>query len=313
MFRRFAVCALIAAVTLSLVPTRSPAASKEIMELQRDVAAIQEQLRQLKESQDKQLSALTVLVQQALDTSSKSSTGVAVIQSNLQQSLKDLEGKVVTPVAGLSARLDGIDQETRAVQQSVGDLAGTLSKLQQQLTDLNHAVAILQAPAPPPPGATTTTGGGGAGMQAAAPDAPCSPATQLYADANRDRGQAHYDIALKEYAEYLRCYGNQDVAPSAQFFIGSIHAAEGDFEAAVKDFDVVLEKYPDNNRTADSLYSKGLALKKLGRPTEAASEFGEVIKRFRTSDLAVQACEQRKALGFNCPVPNAPKQGKKKK
>src|ERR1017187_10883180 len=85
MFRRFAVCALTAAVTLSLVPARSPAASKEIMELQRDVAGLQEQLRLLKESQDKQLAALTVLVQQALDTSKTSTTGVAVIQNNLQQ------------------------------------------------------------------------------------------------------------------------------------------------------------------------------------------------------------------------------------
>ena len=75
MFRRFAVCALIAAVALSLFPMRSPAASKEIMELQRDVAGLQEQLRLLKESQDKQLAALTVLVQQALDTSKTSTTG----------------------------------------------------------------------------------------------------------------------------------------------------------------------------------------------------------------------------------------------
>jgi len=310
MFRRFAVCALVAAVAISLLPKGSPAASKEIVELQRDVAQLQEQLRQLKESQDKQLTALTVLVQQALDTSRTSNNGVAVIQSNLQQSLKDMEAKVVTPVAGVSTRLDGMDQDLRALQQNVSDLNGVLNKMQQSMTDLNHAVAILQAPPPPPPAAAVATGGGGMTAAAGAPP-PCSPATQLYADANRDRTGAKYDLALPEFADYLRCYGNGDLAPNAQYYIGTIHAAQGDFDTAVKDFDVVLEKYPDNNKTADALYSKGIALQKLGRLTDGANEFAELIKRFPGTELAVKACDQRKSMGLNCGVPKAAPKKKK--
>jgi TolA-binding protein len=303
MFRRFAVCALVAAAALALVPLRSPAASKEIMELQRDVAGLQEQLRLLKESQDKQLSALTVLVQQALDTSKTSTTGVAVIQNNLQQSLKDLEAKVVTPVAGLSTRLDGMDQDMRTLQQSVSDLTGSMNKLQQQLTDLNRAVAILQAPAPAPPAAASPIGGGNPMANAVPENAPCPAASQLFPDANSDRGAGKYDLALKEYADYLRCFGNLPLAPNAQFYIGSIHSLQGDNESAVKDFDVVLEKYPDNSKTPDALYSKGLALEKLGRLTDGANEFAELIKRFPKTDLAVKACDQRKAMGLNCGVP----------
>ena len=313
MFRRFAVCAIVAAVALSLVPMRSPAASKEIMELQRDVAGLQEQLRLLKESQDKQLSALTVLVQQALDTSRTSNTGVAVIQNNLQQSLKDMESKVVTPVAGLSTRVDSLDQDMRTLQQSVTDLTAVMNKLQQGMTDLNRAVAVLQQPPPPPP-ATATTPGSGGSPQAPAPvaEAPCPPATQLYADANRDRSTAKYDLALTEYGTYLRCYGNLDLAPNAQFYIGNIHALQGDYDTAVKDFDVVLEKYPDNNKTPDALYSKGLALQKLGRLTDGANEFSELIKRYPKDALAVKACDQRKAMGLNCSVPRATPAKKKK-
>jgi TolA-binding protein len=312
MFRRFAVCAPIAVVALTLVPMRAPAASKEIQELQRDLAALQEQVRILKESQDKQLSALTVLVQQALDNSSKSNTGVAVIQNNLQQSLKDLESKVVTPVAGMTTRLDNLDQDVRTLQQSVSDLTGVMNRLQQGITDLNHAVAILQAPAPPPPAPATAPPAGGAPAAAVpAAEEPCPPATQLYADAGRDR-VGKYDLALKEYAEYLRCYGNSELAPNAQYYIGYIHTLQGDNETAVQDFDVVLEKYPDNNKTADALYSKGVALVKLGRLTDGGNEFNELIKRFPKNDLAIKACEQRKAIGFNCGVPKAPPAKKKK-
>jgi TolA-binding protein len=312
MLRRFAVCAGMAAAAISLVPMGSPAASKEIMELQRDVAGLQDQVRLLKESQDKQLSALTVLVQQALDTSRSSTTGVAVIQNNLQQSLKDMEAKVVTPVAGLSTRLDGMDQDMRALQQNVSDLNGVLNKLQQSMSDLNHAVAILQAPPPPPPAPAAAGGPGGTSAAAPASLEPCPSGTQLYADANRDRSGAKYDVALPEYIEYLRCYADGEFAPDVQFYIGAIHAAQGDYETAAKDFDVVLEKYPKNRKTPDALYAKGMALEKAGHRTDSANEFAEVIKLFPGTDLAVKACEQRKDLGYNCGVPKAAPAKKKK-
>ena len=303
MFRRFLVCAIIAAAAVPVLPLRAPAADPKILELQRDVAGLQEQVRLLKESQDKQLAALTELVRQALDTSNRSNTGVAVIQNNLQQSLKDLEAKVSTPVAGLSTRLDSIDQDMRALQQSVSDVTGLMGKMQQQLVDLQNSVKILAAPAPPPP--TTAGAGGGTGGGGGAPDMPTISAQDLYANANRDRGSGKSDIALQEYQDYLRWYGNTDLAANAQFWIGMIHYNQQDYDTAAKDFDVVLEKYSENNKTPDALFQKGLALQKLGRLTDGANEFAELIKRYPKNDLATKACDQRKAMGLNCGVPKA--------
>lgn len=318
MYRRFMLCALAAAMAIAISPTRSRAADPKLLDLQRDLASLTEQVRLLKESQDKQLSALTVLVQQALDTSNRSNTGVAVIQNNLQQSLKDLESKVVTPVAGLGARLDGIDQDMRAMQQSVTDLNSMIAKQQQQLTDLSNAVKILQAPPPPPPAATTGGGGGDMGSAPAtvAPvETPTISAQDLYANANRDRsgGPAKYGLALQEYQQYLKWYGNTDLAANAQFYIGDIHYRQKNYEAAVRDFDEVLEKYSENNKTPDALYSKGLALKALNRLTESHSEFLQLIKQYPRNDLAVQACDQLKTMGYNCPVTKAPAKTTKKK
>jgi len=300
MSRRFLVCAVIAAVALSLVPMRSGAADKTILELQRDVAGLADQVRLLKESQDKQLAALTELVRQALETSSKSNTGVAVIQSNLQQSLRDMEGKVVAPVAGLSTRLDGVDQDLRALQQSVADLNNLMGKLQGQLTDLNNAVKILQTPAPAPPTAATAT------PASAAPDVPTISATDLYANANRDRGSGKYDIAVQEYQDYLKYYGNTELAPAAQFYIGYIHLYQKNNAEAVKDFDTVLEKYPDDsNRVPQAFFYKGMALQNLGRLTDASKEYRELIDRYPKIDLATKACDQLVAMGLHCPAPKA--------
>jgi TolA-binding protein len=63
----------------------------------------------------------------------------------------------------------------------------------------------------------------------------------------------------------------------------------------------VLEKYPDNNKTADAMYGKGIALARIGRRTEGAREFQEVIQRFPNNGLAGQACTQLTNMGLKCP------------
>jgi TolA-binding protein len=296
MFRRLGVLILAGASGLAL------AANKEMQELQRDVALLQEQVKQLQQSQDKQLTALTVLVQQALDASNKANTSVAVIQNGVQQSLRDQEGKVLAPVAGLSARMDGMTENFRTLQQAVSELTNLVQKLQTQMSDLNNAMKVLQAPPPPPPGSTTTStapqGPGGA------PDVPSISATDLYANAQRDRSGGKLDLALQEYTDYLRWYGSTDFAPNAQFYIGTIHYGQQNYDQAVRDFDMVQEKYPDNNnKMPDAFYYKGLALMKLNQRNAASIEFRELITRFPTNSLAPQACNQLKDLGLRCPAP----------
>jgi TolA-binding protein len=305
MFRRLCVWVLVASPALAF------AASKEIQELQRDVAQLQQQVRDIQRSQDEKFAALQVLVQQAVDNSSKANTAVAVIQNSLQQSIRDLESKVVTPVVGLSTRMDQMSNDLRMVQQAVSDVTSLIAKLQAQMTDLGNAVKVMQAPAPPPPAQTTGPG-------AAAPETPTISASDLYANARRDMSGGKLDLSLQEFADYLKWYGNTDLAPNAQFYIAYIHSSQSDFDNAVKEFDMVLEKYPDNNKTPDALYNKGLTLTKMGRRTNGAEEFRELIKRFPSNDLSKKACDQLRGMGLNCgpravtpPAKGASKRSKK--
>src|SRR4051812_19615912 len=207
MFRGILLCALLCVAPLSY------GASKEIQELQRDVAQLQDQIKQLQQAQDRQFAEIRVLVQQALNASTDASKSVAVIQSGFQQNLRDQETKVVTPVVGLNTRMDAVSQDMRTLQQAVSDLTGMLSKMQAQMTDLNNAVKVMSAPAPPPPGAGPGGApGGGPGasdMPAGGPGgatggSPTMSATDLYNGANRDRNGGKLDLALQEYADYLR-------------------------------------------------------------------------------------------------------------
>ena len=297
--RSLLVCILLAA------PVLAPAASKEIQELQRDVALLQQQIKDLQRSQDEKLAALTELARQAIEAANRASTGVAVITSNLDKNLRDQTDKVTTPVVGMNAKMNEVSGDVRTLQQAVGDLTALMGRMQAQLTDISNSVKVMQAPpaAPPQPTGGGAPGGAGAG----ASDMPPMPAQKLYETARGDYQGGKYDLAVQEFADYLKYYGNTDLAPNAQFYIAMIHYGQKNYDDAVKEFDMVLEKYPDNNKTAEALLYKGRALVKMpGHKTDGASEFMEVIKRFPKTDEAVQACTERKTLGLNCGAPAAP-------
>jgi tol-pal system protein YbgF len=184
----------------------------------------------------------------------------------------------------------------RTVSQAVSDLASQISKIQSQLTDVGNAVKAVQAPvAPPPQNAAGGAGSGGAG-------APPMSSQDLYQQALGDRNGGKLDLALQEFADYLKYYSNTDLAPNAQFYIANIHYAQGAYDQAAAEFDMVLEKYPENNKTREAMMYKGQSLVRGGHKTQGADEFREIISRYPRTDVATQACSQLTSLGYHCPA-----------
>lgn len=291
---------MLSALLLTPLPSL---AQRNIQELQRDIAQLQDMVRNLQQSQNEKMAALTVMVQQALDASNKANTAVAVLDNSIRQTLRDQEKSVVAPVAGVGLKVEQMATEFTALRESVADISSRLSKLQTQMVDVQNAVRTINAPlAPPPPGGPE----GAAGL-------PPAPAETLYANAQRDRLGGKLELALRGFSDYLKYYPTTELAPNAQYFIGEIHFSQGDMEAALKEFDMVLEKYPENNKTADALYMKGQTLVKMGRRTQGGQEFQELIKRFPGSDLAKKACSQLTSMGLRCGTPATRTRSAKKK
>jgi TolA-binding protein len=293
MFRRLIACVLIA------TPTLLVAANKEMQELQRDVAQLQDMLKTLQRSQDERFAALQVLVQQSLNAANDANKAVAVIQSSIQQNMKEQGDKVVQPVVGLATRMDSLSGDFRSMQTAMSDLVSTINRMQTQLTDLSNAVKVMQAPPAPPP-----TAGGDA---AAAGANPPMSGTDMLANADRDRLAGRNDMALQGYSEFLKYYGNDAKAPDAQFYIGLIHYGQNDYAAAAKDFDTLLERAPaESQRVPQAYFYKGMSLLRSQQKTAASDEFIELIKQYPSNDLSKKACDQLKELGKRCPVAAPP-------
>ena len=274
-------------------------ASKEIVELQRDVALLQDQVRTLQRSVDEKVSSLQTLLQQTLDASNRTNTSIAVMQDRFNDAIKQQQQSVTGPVTTVSNKLEQMSEDFRAVRETVLDMNSRMGKLDAKLADLQNTINVIKnPPAAPPPapgvgGATPAATG-----QSAGPPPGMNPES-TYTNAYRDYQGASYDLALTEFTDYLKYFPNTQFAPNAQYYIGDIYSRRKDYENAIQAFDAVLEHYTENSKTATAHYKKGEALLALGRRDAAAREFRDVVTHYPDSDVAPRAKAQLRDLGLS--------------
>ena len=274
-------------------------ASKEIVELQRDVAMLQDQVRNVQKSLDEKVTTIQTLVQQTLESVNKTNTAVAVMENRFGDAMKQQQQQVSGPVLTVTQKLDQMSEDFRAVRESVLDMNTRMGKLDAKMADLSNLINTIKAPPPPPPGATSPTGAPGTpDVSQAGPPAGMS-AEVLYTNAVRDQTTGKYDLAMQEFTDYLKYYSNTQFASNAQYYIGDLYYKRQDYTNALQAFDNVLERFPDGNKTADAHYMKGVVLMALGRNDSAAREFRDVYTSYPDTDLAAKAKARLKDLGLN--------------
>ena len=258
------------AVALFVIGSAS-AASREQQEMQRDIATLQDQVRALQSSFDQKLATLQTLAQQAVDAADKANTNVSVLSSGVGQTLGKEVSDRLTPIAGLNAKVTNVVSDASEVRTSVAELTTQMNKVQQQLSDINNAIKVIQAPPPPPPGGDTVPGSAPGSAGPGAGNAP--PPQALFNSAMSDYSGGKADLAASEFNDFLRFYPQDPNSITAQFYVAQIHYSQGKYDTAVKDFDAVLEQYPDNKLTPDAYFMKGMALKSAGHRDAGALEF----------------------------------------
>jgi tol-pal system protein YbgF len=276
-------------ILLLLVLAALPAwpVDREIIQLQRDMALLQDQVRTLQRSNDEKFAALQQLLTQNMEASKGLTASLAAIEKTVQGQEKVL----AAPVANVSARVDTLATQFQALKESVDEVNGRLVKMQAQISDIKNLVSTV-----PPPSAP-----------AASPAAPQMSADTLYRNAMRDFQAANYDLAGPEFNEYIRLYGSTDQAAEAQYYLGEIFFQQKQYTEALGAYDQVLERYQEGRMTASAQYKKGMSLLQLGKRTEAMREFRDVTRKYPNSPAAIQAAAELRKMG---PVPGGAAKGK---
>ncbi len=267
---------------LALAGTAAFAQSKQqFQDMQRDIALLHDQLRTIEKSQSDKLDAMSKMLQSAIDNQNKVTGAV----QNLQIGLSSQEKRLTTPVATMSSKVDEISNEVGGFREQLAEINSSIRKMQAQMTDIANAIKILQAP-PAAPGAPA---GGDA-------PPPGMTAQTLYDGARQAKAAGQLDLALQQFNDYLRYYGQTDLAPNAQFYIGETYYSQQKYDDAIQAFDSVLEKYPEGTKTLDAMYMKGMALARKGDRTAATAEFRALVKQSPSSEQAAKARDQLKRL-----------------
>ena len=164
--------------------------------------------------------------------------------------------------------------------------------------------ALLAAPRLPPPaptgsGAPTPNGASAAPRSdSAAPGGSAPSADTLYSNGLRDITSGKYDLARSEFSDYLKYYGDTDLASNAQFYLGEIAYTQKQYQQAVAEFDKVISGYPKSFKLAPAHLRKGMALLELGQKTPGVRELREVVKRYPGSPEERLARAKLKELGL---------------
>lgn len=298
-FTRFATHAVVVSATLLAPLAVSAAPSKEMQDLQRDVAMLSDQMTQVQKSQAASLASLQSTVQQISDSLAKTNGAMNSLNSTLAQTLqnelKSMHDQLST-VSGLSVKVSNIAEDVGNLGGTVRGIQDTLNKQSQMISDLSNQIKLMQAPAPAPP----SPDGGVAGQTASAPAQP-SPAT-LFDNAKRDQDANRFDLAIQGYQQFLKAYPNDPNAINAQYNIGNAYYSQGDTDNAIKAYDAAIERYPkDETTTPNAYYMKGMALKKQGKKQDARLSFEAAIKAGPDTDAASQSSGQLRSMGFTTP------------
>lgn len=278
----------IIAFSILLAPAATFAASREQQEMQRDIAQLQDQVRALQSSLDQRMAQIQTLLEQSLDRGDKTSKDVAVLSSGMRDTIARQLADALRPIAGLTAKVDNLSNDSADVKSTLGDLTEKLNTVTRKLNDLNDAVKVLQAPPAPPPSSNINP-------DAVSRNVPPPPASVMWDNAMRDYA-SRPDLAAGEFADFVRAYPDDPSAPKAQIYMGQIHLVQMKYDQAEMDFDAVIERYPESKDTPDAYFLKGMALKSLHRNDAAADQFRTVIRKYPKSDRAPEATAQLKAI-----------------
>jgi tol-pal system protein YbgF len=247
--------------------------SREIVQLQTQVQALQDQMTHMQQSFDERMGVMKNLVEQSSDSMNK-----------VAASLTDLQGTLQKQQTDSGTHVDQLSGQIQALNDTLDELKARLAKVSKQLEDMQAAqqnVAAQQSQQTPQQQ-----------QQAQAP-----PPDVLYNNALRDYNAAKNDLAAQEFADYVKYYPNTDLAGNAYFYLADLEFRQGNYQQAVKDYDQVLQNFPTGNKAPAAQLKKGFALLELGQKDSGIAELRRLIQRYPRSNEALQARDRLRKLG----------------
>lgn len=305
-----------AALVLLLAPAGVPAfaVSKEIVALQTQVQQLLDMVQRLQSTVDTRFGVLQNLSQQTADEANQMTAAV-----------NDLQKKLNAQNDAMNGKLDAAAGQTQSLNDSVDELKTRIAKLEQTLQNLQSQLQNIQSPpagamppasgmgmAPPPAAGEGSPQPAGAaqqpglfppsaGQQAGAPPMPAvsqtPPLQETFQAGVRDYNAARYPLAASEFGDVVHYYPLDDLAGTAQFYLGEIAYQQQDYAKAINAYNAVLEGFSGNAKAPAAQLHKAEALLAENKREAGVRELRLLIQRHPQTPEAARARSKLNGMG----------------
>jgi tol-pal system protein YbgF len=252
-------------VVWAVIPSAQAGTKEELVRLQSDVLALQNQVREFDKNYNERLEGLKSLVVQLNDQVAKSDVTLGKISTAIE-----------SQASGIHSADQTLLQEIRTLSGKMDDASTRISVLAQQLAELK-----LQSKPLAQPGLASGD---------------LSPES-IYDRASGDLVRGNYDLAVQGFASYLNSSPGGGKAANAQYGIGEAYYYQSKMQPAIAAYTRILTDYPDSELCASALYKRAKAELAQKESENAIADLREIIERYPSSSEASLAKTELQSLG----------------
>jgi TolA-binding protein len=269
MKRRIGFWLLIA--VFAALPSASAGTSEELIRLQKDVQALQNQIQELDKSFSETAGGIKSLVVQLNDQVAKSNLVLDKISALLE-----------TQNSSARTADDNLIQEVRRLSAKIDDSATRISAMAQQLNDLKVQVKTTNQESAP---------GGSLSQEA------------MFKRAYNDFVQGNLDPAIQEFNAYIDTYPGGEKAAAALLNIGDIYLTQNKLSEANNAFTRVINNYSGTDSVVGALYKRAQVELARQETQNAINDLNAIVEKYPSSQEAVNAKAKLSELNVGAAKP----------
>jgi tol-pal system protein YbgF len=280
--KRFHLICL-SAVLLTMTTPGMAGTKEELLRLQNDVLALQNQIRLLQQTFTERADGLKSLIVQLNDQVAQSNQMIGKMSTAVESTVaagKNVDQALLQEIRSLSGKLD--DQSTR------------ISALAQQIADMRvQAKPIVQ---------DFQSSGPSVGSGAVSPDS-------VYNAAYNDLVQGNFDLAIQGFTGFVQNFPGSDKADDAAYNIGEAYYNQNKLPQAIAAFTRVLNDYPKGDKLPSALFKRAKTELMMQEKDNAIEDFKTVVEKYPDAAEAGLSKAELQGLGVDLskPKPVAPR------
>ncbi len=129
---------------------------------------------------------------------------------------------------------------------------------------------------------------------------PTKEVAEMYAVGKDLLKEKNYAAARKAFEGFMENHMEDPLAGQAQYWLGEIHLAEGDYKKASVAFLKAYRDFPSSTKRSDSLLKLAESLNKLQKNKEACATLEKLLTDFPTANQGIKSLATKNKTEWGC-------------